>query len=129
MALNARGIGKRCGAVRCLPAHLATQSSQHAQLAEKEHIEVHRFIITHEMGVPARIRRVAFNTQYYFWLVFLTCGILDCDDTLPGIEVHHHLLGSASTPDPQISQYSFFTRQSLFLGHRVPLHTLCNDRV
>jgi hypothetical protein len=62
-----------------LTVHFAAQAGQNAKLTEEEHIEVPRFVVAHQMSVPAGLFQITFDAENYLRLRFRAGGILDHD--------------------------------------------------
>jgi hypothetical protein len=76
-------------------------------MAQNQHIQVHRLAITisDQMSVAPLFGCVPFYAKNSVWLVFGAGGVLDGDESRPGIVVDKHLVRfSAGAADAQIAQ-------------------------
>src|SRR5208283_3276742 len=112
-----------------LTVRAAAQSSQHAKVAQNQHIQVHRLIIPHQMSAASAVCRVAFDAQDRVWLIFGARRVLDYHEASFGVVMHDHLLRPASAPDAEIPERRLLAGQCLLMGYAIPLATLRVDGV
>jgi hypothetical protein len=108
---------------------LAADSSEDAKLAQNQDIDVHGFVVAHQMSVTSGACGVAFDVKNNVFLVFEAASIFQRDQESPGIVMNSHLLRSGRTPDSKISERSLFAGQGLFLRDSIPFAALLEDGI
>jgi hypothetical protein len=117
------------GGAKLLGGPLAADSRENAKLAEDQDIDVHVFVVAHEMSVTSGACGVAFDVKNNVFLVFEAASIFQRDQESPGIVMNSHLLRSGRTPDSKISERSFFAGKGFFLRDGIPFAALLEDGI
>jgi hypothetical protein len=108
---------------------LAADSSEDAKLAQNQDIDVHGFVVAHQMSVTSRACGVAFDVKNDVFLVFEAASVFQRDQESPGIVMNSHLLRSGRTPDSKISERSLLAGKGLLLRDSIPFAALLEDGI
>jgi hypothetical protein len=112
-----------------LGGSLAADSREDAKLAQDQDIDVHVFVVAHEMSVTSGACGVAFDVKNDVFLVFEPASVFQRDREFPGIVMNGHLLGSGRTPNSKISERSFLAGKGFFLRDGIPFAALIEDGI
>jgi hypothetical protein len=108
---------------------LAADSSEDAKLAQNQDIDVHGFVVAHQMSVTSGACGVAFYVKNDVFLVFEAAGIFQRDQEFPGIVMNGQLLRSGWAPNSKISERSLLAGKGFFLRDGIPYAALLEDGI
>ena len=108
---------------------MAADSGEDAKLAEDQDIDVHVFVVAHQMSVTSGACGVAFDVKNDVFLVFEAASVFQRDQEFPGIVMNGHLLGSGRAPNSKISERSLFAGKGFFLRDGIPFAALLEDGI
>lgn len=114
---------------KLLGGPLAADSGENTKLAQDQDIDVHVFVVAHQMSVTSGACGVAFDVKNDVFLVFEAAGVFQRDQEFPGIVMNGHLLRSGRAPNSKISERSLLAGKGFFLRDGIPHAALLEDGI